>query len=338
MKAILEQLLDGRDLTEEQAGQVMHALTNEDFPPAQGGALLAALRSKGETAAEIRGFANAMRSLAVPVSIDVNARPVVDTCGTGGDGSGSLNLSTAAALVCAAAGAGVVKHGNRSISSRAGSADVLEVLGVPIGLGPEEAARCWEKLGFTFLFAPRYHPAMKAVMPIRRAMGVRTVFNMLGPLSNPAAPLFQVIGAFSLEATEKMANALSGMTIGRAFVVHGAEGWDEATPIGPYHLFEVRPGVVTHQVRDPLDVGVPRCSPADLAGGSAEDNARALEALLHGQTGPHQDAVALASGLALEVCGVASDLTSGVAMARAALIDGRAGTLLDGLREFGEAP
>jgi anthranilate phosphoribosyltransferase len=214
---------------------------------------------------------------------------------------------------------------------------VLEVLGVPIGLGPEDAAACLARTGFTFLFAPRYHPAMKAVMPIRRALGVRTVFNILGPLSNPVAPPFQVIGAFSLHAAEQMAHALSGLGIERAFVVHGAQGWDEATPIGPFHRFEVRSGSVDHAELDPADVGMARCVPSDLRGGEAIDNARAIEALLQGAPGPHRDAVCLAAGLALEVTGAAPDLASGIECARAAIDDGRAQALLTGLRAIREA-
>lgn len=332
MKDILEAVMSGQDLTEAQAASVMQALASEGMSPAVGGALLAALRTKGESSSEVRGFATAMRDLAVRVHVPTEGPPLVDTCGTGGDGSGSLNLSTAAALVVAAAGARVVKHGNRSISSRAGSADVLEAMGIPIQNDPAAASASLQALGFVFLFAPNYHPAMKHIMPIRRAMGVRTVFNVLGPLSNPARPPFQVVGAFSLEAAETMAHAMSGMEIERVFVVHGAEGWDEATPLGPYHLFDVCPGQVTATVRDPADVGIPRCSARDLAGGDADFNAGALEALLNGESGPHQDAVCLASGLALEVCGVASDLHEGVAHARSVLSDGRAAALLANLR------
>jgi len=332
VSATLEALLAGSDLSAEAAGQLMEALAEGAVPPAVAGGLLVALRAKGETPDEVRGFAQAMRRLAVRPEIPAPGPPLVDTCGTGGDGSGSLNLSTAAGLLAAAAGVRVVKHGNRSISSRAGSADVLEVLGVPIGMGPDAAAACLERTGFCFLFAPGYHPAMKAIMPVRRALGVRTVFNILGPLSNPVAPPHQVVGAFSLATAEMMAGALSGMGVSRAFVVHGAEGWDEATPIGPFHLFDVRPGSVEHVVREPADVGVPRCSTADLAGGDAAFNAQALEALLSGATGPHRDAATLSAGLALEVTGVAPDLSQGIGLAQAAIDDGRAASLLSALR------
>lgn len=332
MKPLLERVLNGEHLSAAEAGQIMEGLTDGALVPAVGGAFLAALRTKGETSEEVRGFADAMRRLAVPISLRDSPSPLVDTCGTGGDGSGSLNLSTAAGLIAAACGARVVKHGNRSISSRSGSADVLEALGIPTDLGPIEASQSVDEHGFVFLFAPRYHPAMGTVMPVRRAMGVRTVFNMLGPLSNPAAPPFQVVGAFSLEAAELMAHALSGMSIQRAFVVHGALGWDEATPIGPYDLFDVTRGGVRHEKRDPQEVDIPRCTAEDLAGGDAAYNAHALEALLLGAPGPYQDASCLAAGLALEVCGLASDLHEAVALARSAISDGRTARLLRGLR------
>ena len=332
LSAVLETLLAGSDLSAAQASAVMHALASGEVPAAVAGGLLVALRSKGETPDEVRGFAEAMRRLAVRPIVPAEGPPLVDTCGTGGDGSGSLNLSTAAALVAAAAGVRVVKHGNRSISSRAGSADVLEALGVPIEQGPEAAAACLERHGFCFLFAPRYHPAMGAVMPVRRALGVRTVFNVLGPLANPVAPPFQVVGAFSLQTAEMMAGALSGLNVSRAFVVHGALGWDEATPIGPFHLFDVRPGSVDHHQRDPADVGVPRCSAADLAGGDAATNAAALEAMLAGERGAHRDAATLSAGLALEVTGVASDWQVGIGLAQEAIDSGRTSALLAGLR------
>jgi len=332
LRPYLERLLDGQSLSVGEAEVLMTAMTEAETPPAVTGAVLAALRAKGEHTSEIQGFARAMRHLAVCPDVPEEGPPLVDTCGTGGDGSGSLNLSTAAALVCAAAGLRVVKHGNRSISSRAGSADVLEALGVPVVLGPEAAAAMLERTGFTFLFAPHYHPAMKAVMPVRRSLGVRTVFNILGPLTNPVRPPHQVVGAFSLAAAEKMANALAGLHLARGFVVHGAMGWDEATPVGPFHLFDVRPGSVSHEMRDPEDVGIPRCAASDLLGGEAKDNARALEALLDGAPGAHRDAVCLSAGLALEVTGQAEDLAAGVAMASAALDAGKGATLLKKLR------
>ena len=332
MRELLDRVLDGGDLSVDEADALMRTLARGELAPAQAGALLAGLRAKGETADEVRGFARAMRALAVAPPIS-SERRLVDTCGTGGDGSQSLNLSTGAALLAAACGAEVVKHGNRSVSSRSGSADVLERLGVPVGLGASQAAACLDRTGFTFLFAPTYHPAMKAIMPVRRAMGVRTVFNMLGPLTNPARPAHQVIGAWSESAAEKMAHALSGLGVARAFVVHGAEGWDEATPVGPFVRFEVRPDQVTRSVIDPLSVGVARCTADALRGGEAVDNAARLAAALGGgDTVAHRDALALGAGLALQVCGVAGDLAEGVAVARAALSGGRGGAALERMR------
>jgi anthranilate phosphoribosyltransferase len=332
MKDILERLLDGEHLTEDEAGGLLTALAEDRLPGAVAGAFLAGLRLKRETAEEIRGFARAMRSLARRPQLPP-AKPV-DIVGTGGDGSGSLNLSTGSALLAAASGLDVVKHGNRSVSSRCGSADVLEALGLDLPLDEKDAGQCLRDTGFTFLFAPHYHPAMKALVPVRKALGVRTVFNILGPLTNPAEPPFMVVGAFSPEVAGLMAEALSGLPIERAFVVHGEPGWDEATPCGSFQLFDVRPGSVTPEVRDPLHVGIPRCAPEDLAGGDAAQNAAALRKALQGETGPHQDALALGAGLALEVTGAVASLELGVEAARAAIESGAAGALLDRLAAF----
>jgi len=329
---MLNQLLDGQSLSEEQASRLMHKLAEGDMPAALAGALLAGLRAKGETADEIRGFATAMRELAVHPDIPTGA-PTVDTVGTGGDGSGSLNLSTGTGLLAAACGARVVKHGNRSVSSRSGSADMLECLGMPLPLHEKDAVRCLEATNFTFLFAPAYHPAMKAVVPIRGAMAVRTVFNMLGPLTNPAAPPFQLIGAWSEDAAELMADALAGMPIERAFVVHGKPGWDEATPVGEFVLFDVVPNKVTRTERAPEDYGVARCAPEDLAGGDAERNAIELARVFTGEDkGAHRDALLMGTSLVLEVLGAASGAKQGVAMAADALDSGKAAAFLEKLR------
>jgi anthranilate phosphoribosyltransferase len=302
------------------------------MPEALAGALLAGLRAKVETAEEIRGFATAMRELAIRPRIP-EGRPIVDTVGTGGDGSGSLNLSTGTGLLAAACGARVVKHGNRSVSSRSGSADMLECLGVPLPLDEDAAVACLEATGFTFLFAPAYHPAMKAVVPIRAAMAVRTVFNMLGPLTNPAAPPYQLIGAWSPEAARLMADALAGLPIERAFVVHGAPGWDEATPVGEFLLLDVRPGQVIESTRTPGDYGLARCAPGDLAGGDAEHNARELRRVFSGEDrGAHRDALLMGTSLVLEVVGSAQQAAEGVELAAAALDGGAAAALLDRLR------
>ncbi len=329
---LLDSLLDGESLAQTQAYNLMHKLAEGELPPALAGALLAGLRAKGETADEIRGFATAMRELAVHPEIPDGA-PTVDTVGTGGDGSGSLNLSTGTGLLAAACGSRVVKHGNRSISSRSGSADMLECLGVPLPLHEEQAVACLQDTGFTFLFAPAYHPAMKAVAPIRGALSVRTVFNVLGPLTNPAAPPFQLIGAYSKDAANLMADTLAGMPLERAFVVHGEPGWDEATPAGDFVLYDVQPGSVTEMTRSPSEYGLAVCLPEALEGGDAEHNARELVRVFTGEDkGAHRDALLMGTSLVLEVQGVAKNPVDGVQQAAAAIDDGRAEAFLEGLK------
>jgi anthranilate phosphoribosyltransferase len=329
---LLGQLLQREDLTGEQAAGLLRELAADTLPPALAGALLVALRMKGETATEVRGFAQAMRALARPFPLPPGL-PAADSVGTGGDGSGSLNISTGAALVAAACGVPMVKHGNRSVSSKSGSADVLEALGLRLPETPEAAAAQLAHAGFTFLFAPHFHPAMKHIAPVRKALGVRTVFNILGPLTNPAAPPFGLVGAFDLPTAQLMAEALSGLPIERYFVVHGEPGWDEPTPCGPFVLFDVRPGQVRRQRRDPLEYGVQRCAPAQLAGGDAAHNAAALEAVLTGRdTGAYHDALVLGAGLVLEVTGKARGLRRGIERAADALRSGDASVLLAKLR------
>lgn len=330
-RELLERLLDRRNLEESEADDLLVQLTQADFPPAMAGAILAALRAKGVVADEVRGFARAMRRLARRPNVPAGLR-AIDVVGTGGDSSHSLNISTGTALLTAACGVPVLKHGNRSVSSRAGSADVLEALGLALPLDEQTAGRCLEASNFTFLFAPHYHPAMKQIGPVRAALGVRTVFNILGPLSNPAAPPYHVIGAFSEPMAALMAETLSGMGVERAFVVHGAGGWDEATPIGPFVCFDVRPGRVERTVRDPQDYGLARCAPDALVGGDAAENAARLKAALAGEdSAAHRDALALGAALALEVTGVARDAREGIERARAAIEDGSAARLVERL-------
>ncbi len=325
----LETMLAGQPLDTAAAEAMAHDLASEAVEPAMAGALLAALRSKGESADEVRGLANGLRALATKPEFDTPPT-ACDIVGTGGDGSNSYNISTGAALLAAAAGATVVKHGNRSISSKSGAADLLSALGIRVPMS--DPGRALSELGFVYLHAPAYHPAMAKIAPIRKAMGVRTVFNILGPLTNPAAPKFAVIGAYSAEMAELMANALAGMAIERALVVHGEPGWDEATPVGPFLLFDVRPGDVQHGTRDPAGVGIARCTPDDLRGGTPEENADALRRVLSGEdTGPHRDALLLTAALALEVAGNVPDMKAGVSRAAAAIEDGRATRLLDAL-------
>ncbi|NOX70431.1 MAG: anthranilate phosphoribosyltransferase [Gammaproteobacteria bacterium] len=328
----LNRLLNGGSLTEGEASDLMRALAAGDIAPALAGALLAGLRMKGETAEEIRGFATAMRELALKPSLPDGA-PTVDSVGTGGDGSGSFNLSTGTGLLAAACGARVVKHGNRSISSRSGSADMLQCLGLPMPLDEQGVADALSALNFTFLFAPAFHPAMKSIMPVRSALGVRTVFNLLGPLTNPAAPPFQLIGAFSPYAAKLMADALSGMSIERAFVVHGEPGWDEATPAGAFLLYDVTPGSVTERHRTPEDYGLARCKPDHLAGGDAHHNARELTRVFRGEDkGPHRDALLMGVSLVLEVMGTVDNAKDGVAVAAETIDSGKANDFIDNFR------
>jgi len=325
---LLDRILSGKSLHESEAAALMHDLAAGDVEPALGGALLAGLRAKGETADEIRGFAMTMRELALHPAIPEGA-PTVDTVGTGGDGSGSLNLSTGTGLLAAACGARVVKHGNRSISSKSGSADVLEKLGMPLPLDEQAVIDCLASINFTFLFAPAFHPAMKAIMPVRNSLGVRTVFNMLGPLTNPAAPPFQLIGAFSKDAAKLMADSLAGMPIERAFVVHGEPGWDEATPAGDFALYDVCGRSVNETVRTPKHYGLNHCKAEELTGGDAEHNANELRRAFRGEDkGAHRDALLMGTSLVLEVLGLVKNAKEGVEMAAAGIDSGAAKKLL----------
>lgn len=337
-KTLLDKLLDRQHLTEIEAGDLMRMLGEGAVDPVQAGALLAALRVNGENADEIRGFANAMRALAQPFPRDPELA-AADVVGTGGDGSGSLNLSTGAALLVAACGVPMIKHGNRSVSSKSGSADMLEALGVKLPADPQIAADCLAHTNFTFLFAQVFHPAMKHIAPVRGALGVRTVFNILGPLTNPAAPPFGVIGAFSLPMAALMAESLAGMEhVRRIFVVHGEPGWDEPTPCGRFELFVVTPGRVHREQRDPRDYGIARCTPEDLAGGDAEHNAQALEEVLLGRDrGPHRDALVLGAGLVLESAGAVQGLAAGIARAEQCISSGDAAKFLKQLRAYSSA-
>tara|TARA_B100000029_G_scaffold515563_1_gene623248 strand:- start:647 stop:1678 length:1032 start_codon:yes stop_codon:yes gene_type:complete len=331
---LLQKVLEKNDLTEEESYSILEDMASGDLQPALSGALLVALRSKGEVAAEILGFARAMRTLAINPSIP-SGENYVDIVGTGGDGSGSLNLSTGSALLAAACGVKVLKHGNRSVSSRSGSADVLKALGLPVPMSEKQVIDCLTKLGFTFLFAPSYHPAMKNIAPVRQALGVRTMFNILGPLANPACPPFHVIGAYDETMAELMANTLSGLDTQRGFVVHGAPGWDEPTPAGPFLCFDVRPGSVTKTIRDPADYGLARCTASDLMGGTPEENAKRLHnALCNRDSTAHREALILGAALALEVTGAVPDPESGAQLAKEVLNDGHGEKFIEKLVSF----
>lgn len=334
-REMLEALLDKQVLAESAAYDLLIALTDPAMAPAMAGAILSALRVRGVTAGEVRGFARAMRSLARKPEIAAGT-PMADVVGTGGDGSQSLNLSTGAALLAAASGIRIAKHGNRSVSSRCGSADVLEALGLVLPRDEAAAIQCLDRTGFTFLFAPHYHPAMKAVAPVRAALGVRTVFNLLGPLTNPAGVAHAVIGAWSLDVARLMAETLSGMEIARMFVVHGDGGWDEPTPAAPFTLFDVRPGIVRQEKRSAADFGLPVSPQQDLRGGDADYNARRLAAVLRNEeNGAHRDALIMGAALVAEVTGQVDDPVSGAALAADAIDDGRAARLLASVIQWG---
>ena len=332
IQAALAELLDGHDLPREQAREVMDEIMRGEATPAQIGGFLVALRVKGETADEIAGCAEAMREHVLPV------RPqrddLVDTAGTGGDGARTLNISTAAAIVAAAAGAGVAKHGNRAVSSASGSADVLEALGFRLEQPPERIARSIDELGFGFMFAPSHHPAMRHAAPVRSELAARTVFNVLGPLTNPAGARAQVIGVYAPELVPTMAAVLSQLGARRAFVVHGAHGIDELSPAGPNLVCEVVDGAVIEREIDPLELGVPRCSPEELRGGSPEDNARTIREIFAGADGGSRDAILLNAAGAIAAAGHAEDLREGLELARTAVDSGAAAARLEELARF----
>ena len=330
----LDALVRGCDLSEAGAAALLNLLTTAELAPAMAGALLAALRTKGVTAADVRGVAGAMRALARKPNLKPGL-DAIDIVGTGGDASGSLNLSTGASLLAAACGLPVIKHGNRSISSRSGSADLIEALGFTLPLDEAQAACCFDATGFTFLFAPYFHPAMKAVAPIRAALGVRTVFNLLGPLTNPASPRYRLIGAYDAATAELMAGTLAGRDIERAWVVHGAAGWDEATPIGPFLAFDVTRDTIRRHEIDPREFGLPTCGPGDLAGGDAVANLAALLEVFEGRDrGAHYAALALQCGLALYIAGRAATIDAGIDLARGTVDGGLALQWLARLRQF----
>jgi anthranilate phosphoribosyltransferase len=335
IQSALAHLLDGVDLSREEARAVMGSIMAGEATPAQIGGFLVALRLKGETAEEIAGCAEAMREHALPV------RPqrddLVDTAGTGGDGARTINISTAAALVAAAAGAGVAKHGNRAVSSASGSADVLEALGFNLDLPAERIAASIDELGFGFLFAPTHHPAMRHAAPVRRELAARTVFNVLGPLTNPAGARAQVVGVYAPELVPTIATVLASLGARRAFVVHGAGGIDELSPLGPNLVCEVVEGGVRERTIDPLELGIPRCAPEELTGGSPEENAAAIRAVFAGADGGRRSAILLNAAGAIAAGGLAEDLREGLELARAALDSGAASARLDALVAFTHA-
>ncbi len=297
--------------------------------PAQFGSFVAALRMKGETAAEIAAMGTVMREQALQVEADVAG--LVDVVGTGGDGQNTFNVSTAAAFVVAGAGARVAKHGNRAATSQAGSADVLEALGVKIELAPEAVTACIREVGFGFMFAPFFHPAMKFAAPLRREIGIPTVFNVLGPLTNPAGVRRQVLGVARPELVELMAGVLARMGSEHALVVHGLEGLDELSIAGPSRIVAVRDGAIDIREITPEDCGLERAPLSAVAGGDAAVNAAMLRAVLDGEIGPRADIVLLNAAAAIAVAGLAAEIAAGVAVARESIASGKAAAALDRL-------
>ncbi|MGA2218628.1 MAG: anthranilate phosphoribosyltransferase [Terracidiphilus sp.] len=343
LKELLKPLAeDGAALTREQAAGVLEEILGGDVPDVETAALVTVMATRGEQAQELAGFVETMRARATPVPLtDEERGELVDTCGTGGGGPLTFNISTGAALVAASAGAKVAKHGNRAVTSLAGSADVLEALGVPVTLGPELAAACLRETGFMFLFAPLYHPAMKAVGPLRRALGFRTIFNLCGPLTNPAGARTQVIGVLAPSKVLLVARTLAALGAKRAFVVHGTDGIDELTTTGESIVARVEeteggeaPSMKAARVTPDM-AGLARATLGDFAGGDVETNARLLYDVVTGIPGARRDIVLLNAAAALVAAGMAGDLKEGVALGAEAIDSGQAAVTLEKLRRFG---
>lgn len=328
IREAIDTLVSGQSLTMEQAAGVMDEIMSGEATPAQFGAFVTALRLKGETVEEIAGMAQVMRERAVPVAA---SGPVVDTCGTGGDGSQTFNISTTVAFVVAGAGLKVAKHGNRGMSSGCGSADVLEQLGVKIDLGAREVENCLDQVGIGFMFAPIFHPAMKYASAPRREIGIRTVFNILGPLTNPAGANAQMLGVADSSLTLKMAEVLKLLGCQHALVVHGEDGLDEITLGGRTTVCELNKGVIKGYSINPEDFGFPRASVESLKGGSPQHNADTLLRVLKGEKGPRRDIVLLNAAAALVAGDKAQTMEDGIALARETIDSGRALEKLEGL-------
>lgn len=327
IKEAIGKLVEGKSLAQAEASLVMEEIMAGDATPAQLGAFISMLRVKGETVDEIAGLASTMRARAVPV---MTRRPTIDTCGTGGDASGTFNISTAAAFTAAAGGVAVAKHGNRAMSSRCGSADVLEALGSDVNMNPEQVADCLDQTGIAFMFAPLFHPAMRHAAGPRRELGIRTVFNILGPLTNPAGARAQVLGVPGTDLARKMAGALLRLGTHHALVVSGLDGLDEITITGPTLVCEVRDGERDEYVVAPEDFGFARASLDTIRGGTAADNAAIIRAVLAGEdSGPRRQVVVLNAAAALVAGDVAPDLASGVRLADLAIASGRAASVLE---------
>ncbi|MCE5217930.1 anthranilate phosphoribosyltransferase [bacterium] len=330
LKTILDELVSGRDLAPEQAYGALNVIMSGNATDAQIGGFLIALRMKGETAEEIGGFARAMRDNAVPIR--TSRKNVIDTCGTGGDRVDTFNISTAAALVAAGAGVAIAKHGNRAVSSRCGSADVLKAVGVNIEASPEVVSHCLDEIGIGFLFAPTLHPAMRYAIGPRRELGLRTVFNVLGPLTNPAGARRQLIGVFAPQYTELLAEALLTLGSEHALVVHGLVGMDEISTVGETQVSELRDGAVTTQTWTPEQFGIERAELDQISGGDPQTCAALLMAVLEGEKGPRRDIVLLNAAAAIYIGGLARSMEEGLEKAAASLDSGAARTKLEALK------
>jgi anthranilate phosphoribosyltransferase len=342
----IRKVVDRKDLTRDEAFGVMDVIMSGQATDAQIAGFLTALRMKGETVEELIGFARVMREKVSPVKTrqrvqtslsGTDREMLVDTCGTGGDATGTFNVSTATAFVVAGAGIPVAKHGNRSVSSLCGSADVVEALGIRLDLPPERVGKCVDEVGIGFCYAPLLHKAMKFVMLARREIRIRTVFNILGPLTNPARASAQVIGVYDGALLEVMAQVLKELGTVRAFVVHGEDGLDELSTTGESRIAELKDGQIRCYTVQPEDFGLPRARMADLAGGSAADNAEIIHRILAGERGPKRDIVLLNAAAAIAAGGKAADIGEGIALAERSIDSGTARERLDRLAAFSQA-
>jgi anthranilate phosphoribosyltransferase len=334
----LHRVVERQDLSSAEALEAMHIILGGGATPPQIAGFLVALRMKGETVDELVGFARALRQMAEPVDPGLRGEPLLDTCGTGGDGLSTFNISTVVAFVVAGAGARVAKHGNRSISSQCGSADLLEAMGVRIPMPPAECARAIREIGIGFLFAPAIHTAAKHAHPVRVDLKMRTVFNLLGPLTNPAGATAQLSGAPSPHFAELIAGALAALGLGRGFVVHGSDGLDEITTTGPTLAFEIRHAEVTRRTLTPDDFGVAIARPEDLKGGDLATNVAIAREILEGAPGPRRDIVLVNAAAALVAVGRATDFRVGMSLAATAIDSGAARAKAEALARFTHPP
>jgi anthranilate phosphoribosyltransferase len=335
LKRFIVKVAEGQDLNEEEASQAMDHIMEGEGLPTQIASLLTALRMKGETSQEVTGFARAMRAKALRIRAKDGER-VVDTCGTGGDGSGTFNISTAVAFVAAGGGLTVAKHGNRSVSSQSGSADVLEALGVNLSLPPKQAEASLQENGLAFLFAPSFHPAMKHALGPRREIGIRTAFNLLGPLTNPAGATIHLLGLYREDLTQMVAEVLKNLGSKAAFVVHGADHSDEISITGKTTVCELRDGTIRNYQIEPEDVGLERASLEAIQGGTPEKNAQILRRIFRGEAGPTRDVVLLNGAAVFMAAGKVSSLREGVQMARESIDSGQAMKKLEELVVFSQ--